>query len=180
MSEARSQGARMFSVSQAQCTQLVEIILQEQASCQALLDTVEAERRAIKSLAIGDFHSINVRRIAVLEQLQSIADRRDRVVQQIAESLPSSGPLVSMQMLLDRSRGPEVATVRRHHDTLMTVAKRVREEIKQNVVLIEGIRGFVEQALAAGATAMTEGQAYNRSGKPASLHSPSAVLYQQG
>ena len=180
MSEASSQGARMSSVSTALSAQLIEILLREQASCQALLETVEAERHAIKILAIGDFHPINVRRIAVLEQLQSIAEARDLAVGRIADATSLPGPIMSLQGLLDRWQGPEAAAVRRQHGTLMAIAKRVREEIKQNVVLIENFRGFIEHALTAGASAMTDGKGYNRTGKPAAVHPLSAVLYQQG
>lgn len=170
----------MPSVSTALSAQLIEILTRELAACHALLDTVEEERHAIKVLAISDFHPINVRRLAVLEQLQSIADARDRAVCEIARLVAplEAGP--SLQGLLDRWRSPEASTVRRHHELLMVTAKRVREEIKQNVVLIENFRGFIEQALTAGATAMTDGKAYGRTGKPASVNPMSAVLYQQG
>ncbi|MEQ1792839.1 MAG: flagellar protein FlgN [Nitrospira sp.] len=170
----------MPSVTTALSAQLVDILLREQGSCQALLETVEAERLAIKNLAIGEFHPINVRRIAVLEQLQSIAEARDRAVSQIADAVSPTRPVSSVQMLLDRWHGSEAAGVRRQYNTLMTTAKRVREEIKQNVVLIENFRGFIEHALTAGANAMTDGNAYNKAGKPASAHPMSAVLYQQG
>ncbi|MCS6291574.1 MAG: flagellar export chaperone FlgN [Nitrospira sp.] len=170
----------MSSVSTALSAQLIDILLREQTSCQALLETVEAERHAIKSLAIGEFHPINVRRIAVLEQLQSIADAREQAVRQIADSASLPGSISSLQVLLDRWNGSEVSTIRHHHDALMVTAKRVREEIKLNVVLIENFRGFIEQALTAGATAMTDGKSYSRTGKPASGNPTSAVLYQQG
>lgn len=180
MSEASSQGARMLSVSTALSAQLETILLRELACCQSLLETVEAERHAIKALAIGDFHPINVRRLAILEQLQSIGGARDQAAGRIAAALSLPDVSLSMHALLDRWHGPESTVVRRHHGTLMVLAKHVREEIKQNVVLIDGIRGFVEHALTAGASALADGNAYNRTGKPALAHSLSAVLYQQG
>ena len=170
----------MPSVSTALSAQLVTILLRERAACQSLLETVEAERHAIKILAIGAFHPINVRRLAILEQLQSIADARDQTVRQIVLALSLPDSIASLRLLLDRWQGSEASTVRRHHETLMATAKHVREEIKQNVVLIDGIRGFVEHALTAGAAALTDGKAYNRTGKPALAHPSSAVLYQQG
>jgi len=170
----------MPSVTTALATQLETILLRELASCQALLETVEAERHAIKTLAIGDFHPINVRRLTILEQLQSIGEARDQAVGRIAAVLALPGSISSMPALLDRWHGPEAATVRRHHEALMAVAKHVREEIKQNVVLIDGIRGFVEQALTAGSSAMTDGSVYDKAGRPALAQSLSAVLYQQG
>lgn len=170
----------MPSVSTALSSQLVTILLRELAACQSLLETVEAERHAIKILAIGAFHPINVRRLAILEQLQSIADARDQTVRQIVLALSLPDSIASLRLLLDRWQGSEASTVRRHHETLMATAKHVREEIKQNVVLIDGIRGFVEHALTAGAAALTDGKAYNRTGKPALAHPSSAVLYQQG
>lgn len=170
----------MPSVSTTLSAQLGTILLRELAACQSLLATVEAERHAIKTLAIGDFHPINVRRLAILEQLQSIADARDQTVRQVAIALSLPDSIASLHALLDRWHGSEAFTVRRHHETLMATAKHVREEIKQNVVLIDGIRGFVEHALTAGATALTDGNAYNRTGKPASAHPLSAALYQRG
>lgn len=180
MSEAGSQGARMPSVSTTLSRQLTDILLREQATCQALLDTVEAERHAIKTLAIGEFHPINVRRIAVLEQLRTIADARELAVRQVADAASLPGPISSLQMLLDRWKEPEAPAIRRQYEAVLVTAKRAREEIKLNVALIENFRSFIEQALTAGATAMTDGKAYNRTGKPASVDSMSAVLYQQG
>jgi len=170
----------MPSVSTPYTAQLTDVLLREQASCQALIETVEAERLAIKTLAIGEFHAINVRRISVLEDLRSIADARDRVVRQIADAAALPGSITSLHKLLDCWEGSEGARIRRQYDIVMTTAKRAREEIKLNVVLIENFRGFIEQALAAGATAMTDGKAYNRTGKPSSIHPMSTVVYQQG
>ncbi|MCC6141074.1 MAG: flagellar export chaperone FlgN [Nitrospira sp.] len=170
----------MLSVSTALSAELETILLRELACCQSLLETVEAERQAIKALAIGDFHPINVRRLGILEQLQSIGDARDQAVGRIAAALSLTDSRSSLHALLDRWHGQEATAIRRHHGALMALAKHVREEIKQNVVLIDGIRGFVEQALTAGASALTDGNAYNRTGKPALAHSLSAVLYQQG
>lgn len=170
----------MPSVSTAQSAQLINLLRREQASCQALLETVMAERHAIKALAIGEFHPINVRRIAVLEQLRSIAEAREHAVREAADSVSLPGPITSLQVLLDRWKGADVTDIRRQYDALMVTAKQVREEIKLNVGLIENFRGFIEQALSAGATAMTDGKAYNRTGKPASANPMSAVLYQQG
>ncbi len=170
----------MPSVSTTLSTQLIDILLREQATCQALLDTVEAERHAIKALAIGEFHPINVRRIAVLERLQTIADARELMVRRVAEEASLPGPIPSLQILLDRWKGPDVTAIRRQYDAVLVTAKRAREEIKLNVALIENFRGFIEQALTAGSAATTDGNTYNRTGKPASAHQVSAVLYQQG
>lgn len=170
----------MPSVSTTLSRQLIDILLQEQATCQALLETVEAERHAIKTLAIGEFHPINVRRIAVLEQLRSIADARELAVRQVADAAALPGSISSLHMLLDRWKGPDVTAIRRHYDAVLVTAKRAREEIKLNVALIENFRGFIEQALTAGASAMTDGNAYSRTGKLASASPMSAVLYQQG
>lgn len=170
----------MPSVPTALSSQLIDILLREEVACHALLETVEAERHAIKTLAIGEFHPINVRRLVVLEQLQSIADARDHVVRRIADAASVQEPISSLQVLLDRWQGADTIAIRRQYDALMVTAKRVREEIKQNVVLIENFRGFIEHALTAGATAMIDGKSYSRTGKPASIHPVSAVLYQQG
>lgn len=170
----------MSSVHTSDATALIDILMQEQASCDALLETVEAERQAIKSLAIAEFHPINVRRIAILEQLRSLSDARDRTVRRITEGTSPNGAPTSLQTLLDRWEGTEATMVRRQYDALLTTAKRVREEIKQNVVLIEGVRGFVEQALSAGTTVTTDAQTYGRTGKPAVAATSPIAVYQQG
>lgn len=170
----------MTSASLSSVQALSQILIREQASCCALLDTVEEERRAIKALAITEFHDINLRRIAILETLQTLTQTRETAVRQISEMADLPEAVTSLQVLLDRWQSPHVAELRRHHDTLMVVAKRAREEIKQNVVLIEGIRHVIEGALAAGIATMSGADAYNRSGQRATLQSSAAVLYQQG
>lgn len=170
----------MTSASSTQAQALSQILIQEYESCRALLETVEDERRAIKALAITEFHDINLRRLAILETLQALTMTRDATVGGLAEmaNLPDAG--TSVQVLLDRWQSPHVTALRRHHDALMVVAKQARDEIKQNVVLIEGIRHVIEGALTAGTASLTGADAYNRSGQRASLQSSSAMLYQQG
>ena len=170
----------MTSASPSYPQTLNQLLIQEHDACCALLATVEEERRAIKDLAITDFHGINIRRIAILETLQALTQSRETVVRRIAEieNLPEAA--TSLQVLLDCWQSPQVAALRHHHDTLMSAAKRAREEIKQNVVLIEGIRHFIEGALAAGTASMSGTDAYDRSGQRASLQSSAAILYQQG
>lgn len=170
----------MSSAIQSSSQTLGEIILQEQQICMALLETVEAERRAIKSLAITEFHTINTRRITILESLRALSESRESAVQHLADAAHLSGPVESLSALLDQWQNPHAATLRRHHSSLMATAKQAREEIKHNVVLIEGIRHFVEGALAASVTAVTGSNAYDKSGQHATLPSLSTVLYQQG
>lgn len=170
----------MSSVHTSDATELSDILIQEQAAVDALLETVEAERRAIKSLAIAEFHPINVRRIAILEQLRALSDRRDRTVQRIVHGTTANVPPASLHALLDGWEGGHAGSIRRRYDALLTTAKHVREEIKQNVVLIEGVRGFVEQALSAGTTLATDTQTYGRTGKPAAAATSPIAVYQQG
>lgn len=170
----------MTSASLSDSQTLSQILIQEHHACCALLDTVEEERRAIKALAITEFHDINVRRIAILEMLRALTESRETVVRRIAEMERLPEAATSLQALLDRWQSPYVAGLRRSHDTLMAAAKQAREEIKHNVVLIESIRHFIEGALAAGTAPLSGADAYDRSGQRASLQSSAAMLYQQG
>lgn len=170
----------MTSGSPSQAQALSQILIQEYESCHALLETVEEERRAIKALAITEFHDINLRRLAILETLQALTQSREAAVRDLAEMANLPEAAASVQALLDRWQSPHVPALRRHHDALMTVAKRAREEIKQNVVLIEGIRHVIEGALAAGTATLSGADAYNRHGQRTMLQSSAAMLYQQG
>lgn len=168
----------MTSVSPSEA--LSHILIQEQESCGALLETVEDERRAIKAMAITEFHDINLRRIAILETLQALTQSREAAVRQIAEQANLPEAALSLQILLDRWHSPQVPALRRRYDAVMVVAKQARDEIKQNVVLIEGIRQVIEGALAAGTATISGADAYDRSGQRAAIQSSAAMLYQQG
>lgn len=170
----------MTSASSSQAEALSQILIREYESCRALLDTVEEERRAIKTLAITEFHAINLRRLAILETLQALTQARDAAVRQIAETARLPEAAASLPALLDRWPSPQTAELRRHHDRVMAAAKLAREEIKQNVVLIEGFRQVIEGALAAGTAALPGADAYDRSGQRATQPSAAAMLYQQG
>lgn len=170
----------MTSGSASTAQTLSQILIQEHNSCCALLETVEAERRAIKTLAIAEFHAINVRRIAILETLQMLTRSREAAISRMAEVANVPEASASLPILLDRWQSPLAVTLRRQYETLVSTAKQAREEIKQNVVLIEGIRHVIEGALAAGSAAISGGDAYNRSGHRATLQSSTVLLCQQG
>lgn len=170
----------MTSASLSCAQSLGEILSKEQASCLALLDTVEEERRAIKSLAVAEFHGVNTKRIAILETLQSLNQSREAAVRQLAEAVHLPAAADSLRTLLDTWRSPAAEGLRREYEALMTTAKRAREEIKQNVVLIESLREFLEGAVQAGTVLSAHGQAYDRSGQRVGAASSAAVLYQQG
>lgn len=170
----------MTSANSSQAQALSQILTQEYESCHALLETVEEERRAIKALAITEFHDINLRRIAILETLQALAESREAAVRSIAEIANFPEAVTSVQVLLDRWASPHVTTLRRHYDRVMAAAKLAREEIKQNVVLIEGFRQVIEGALAAGTATLSGADAYDRSGQRTAIQSSAAMLYQQG
>jgi hypothetical protein len=62
----------------------------------------------------------------------------------------------------------------------MTVAKTVRDEIKQNVVLIEGIRGVVDQALSAGIPVEPGKELYTADGQSFVAGRVNMLIHQQG
>lgn len=158
---------------------LRQLLHREEAACQALLDTVQEERAAIRTLAITEFHPINCRRLEILESLQTLAQERDLLVQQMAR-LCGLGSAATIHAVIDRLTGPESAELRARYHSFMSIAKVVRTEIKHNVVLIEGIRGVVDQALTSGTPIVPGHDLYNNDGHSAAVSSVNAFIHQQG
>jgi hypothetical protein len=151
----------------------------EEAVCQSLLETVQEERLAIRRLAITEFHPINCTRLALLESLQQLAQESDDLVGRLAAQF--GFPLTtSVQSLIDRLTAAESAELRARHRSFMETAKVVRDEIARNAVLIEGIRGLIDQALSAGSEAVSEQDGYGSDGRRALAPSANVLLYQQG
>ena len=159
---------------------LCRILEREEAACKALLDTVHQERAAIRALAVSEFHPINSRRLAVLESLQTLADERLQLVRQVGLDNGLSDRTVTLQGILDRVESPLFDEIRRRYGSYMATAKLVREEIKQNAVLIEGIRGFLDSALSAGAQAAPGLDLYNGGGHSAAAGASAVLIHQRG
>lgn len=159
---------------------LCRLLMREEAACRSLLETVQEERAAIRTLAITEFHGINSKRLAILECLQALAEERTLLVQQCAQDhgLPPSAS--ALPMLIDELNGPESHELRAHYRTFLSTAKSVREEIKQNVVLIEGIRGVVDKALSAGTRIVPGQDLYNQDGQSSALSPTNALIHQRG
>ncbi|MDH5641019.1 MAG: flagellar protein FlgN [Nitrospira sp.] len=151
----------------------------EEVVCRSLLETVQEERLAIRRLAIIDFHPINCKRLTLLESLQQLAQESDDLVRRLAAQFGLS-QTTSLQNLMDRLSVPESAELRARHRSFMETAKMVRDEIAQNAVLIEGIRGLIDQALSAGSEAVSREDGYGSDGRRALAPSANALLYQQG
>ncbi|MDH5667246.1 MAG: flagellar protein FlgN [Nitrospira sp.] len=151
----------------------------EEAVCRSLLETVQEERLAIRRLDIAEFHPINCRRLALLESLQQLAQESDQLVRQLAVrfGFPQT---TSVQSLMDHLTVAESADLRAMHRSFMGTAKVVRDEIAQNAVLIEGIRGLIDQALSAGSEGLSERDGYGSDGRRAQTTSGNILLYQQG
>ncbi len=161
-------------------TQLCRLLLQEEATCHQLLETVHAERAAIRTLAITEFHSINCRRLSILESLQSLADERQRLVQELVTHYGLRPEAMSIQNLIDNVQDPASEDLRTVYRSYMTVAKTVRDEIKQNVVLIEGIRGVVDQALSTGTPVAPGRELYTADGQSFVAGRVNVLIHQQG
>lgn len=161
-------------------TQLCRLLRQEEATCHQLLETVHTERAAIRTLAITEFHSINCRRLSILESLQSLADERQQLVQELAVHYGLQPVTASIQELIDHIRDHGADDVRAIYRSYMTVAKTVRDEIKQNVVLIEGIRGVVDQALSAGIPVEPGKELYTADGQSFVAGRVNVLIHQQG
>jgi hypothetical protein len=161
-------------------TQLCRLLYQEETTCQQLLETVHTERAAIRALAITEFHSINCRRLSILESLQSLADERQQLVQELAVHYGLQSVTTSIQELIDNIQDSASENLRTTYRSYMTVAKTVRDEIKQNVVLIEGIRGVVDQALLTGAPAAPGRDLYTANGQSFVAGPVNMLIHQQG
>ena len=151
----------------------------EEAVCRSLLETVQEERLAIRRLAIIEFHPINCRRLALLESLQQLTQERDDLVRRLAVQF-GFPEAASVQHLMDRLTAAESADLRARYRSFMETAKVVRDEIARNAVLIEGIRGLIDQALSAGSEAMSGQDGYGSDGRRALAPSANVLLYQQG
>lgn len=158
---------------------LCRLLEREEEACQALLDTVHQERAAIRTLAVTEFHSINCRRLAVLESLQRLTDERQSLVQRFAREQGVSGPTASLHDVLDRVGGATADVLRARYNGYVGTAKLVRDEIAHNVTLIEGIRGVVEQVLSAGARAVPGSDLYGQGGRAAQAPHTTVLLQQQ-
>ena len=159
---------------------LCQLLGREEAACQSLLDTVQEERAAIRTLAITEFHSINCRRLAILEALQTLAQERDLLVQDMVQLRGLSRTTTTIHALIDRLTDPESTELRIRYSTFMSIAKMVRAEIKHNVVLIEGIRGVVDKALSAGTNMVPGLDLYNNGGHASASPFINALIHQQG
>jgi len=161
-------------------TALCNLLAQEESACRSLLETVQEERRAIRTLAITEFHTINGKRLAVLEQLRVLARECDLLVQQFTQTVGSPQSSLSLQRVIDSLTDHHSNELRGQYKRLMAAAKLVREEIKQNVVLIEGIRGVIDNALSAGRKVVPGLDLYNGGGQSTSALPTTALFYQQG
>lgn len=161
-------------------TQLCCLLHQEEAICHQLLETVHTERAAIRALAITEFHSINCRRLSILESLQSLANERQQLVQELAVNYGLQPVTTSIQEFIDNVQDSASEDLRITYRSYMTVAKTVRDEIKQNVVLIEGIRGVVDQALSIGTPAVSGGDLYTADGQSFVAGRVNMLIHQQG
>lgn len=156
------------------------LLEREEAACKALVDTVHQERAAIHALAVSEFPPINSRRLAVLESLQTLADERLQLVRQLGRENGLSDRTVTLQGILDQAQSPLLDAIRGRYGSYMAAAKLAREEIKQNAVLIEGIRGFLDSALSAGANAAPGLDLYNGGGRNAVTQQSAALIHQRG
>jgi hypothetical protein len=163
----------------ASTDRLGQLLHREEAACHALLETVQEERAAIRTLAITEFHAINCKRLGILESLQTLAQEREQLVQQIA-LLHRLGPTTSIHALIDCFTGPESSALRARYHSFTSIAKMVRAEIKHNVVLIEGIRGVVDQALSSGTKVIPGHDLYNNEGHSSTVAPVNAFIHQQG
>jgi len=160
-------------------TSLCRLLDREETACHTLLETVLEERAAIRNLAVTEFHPINCKRLVVLESLQTLAQEREALVRRIAVQ-QAFDPATTIQGLIDQLAASESIGLRERYDSFMSIVKMVRAEIKHNVVLIEGIRGVLDQALSAGATIAPGLDVYNGEGQRSRAATANLLIHQQG
>ncbi|HJT18936.1 MAG TPA: flagellar protein FlgN [Nitrospira sp.] len=168
--------SRLHSAAALELSQLID---QEDASCRALLETVETERHAIRVLAITDFYAINARRLMTLETMQTLAQARDSLVSRLARhcGLP---PSATLQEVIGALPEDDSRMLRERYDRVVAGLRNAREQIKQNEVLIENIRGFLERALSAATTAVPGLGGYDGSGRNKAASAHAMLVRQQG
>lgn len=158
--------------------QLCQFLNGEEAACGQLLDTVQDERTAIRKLEINRFHGINCRRLSIIELLQTLADSRERLVQQLAESQGLS-PETSLHQLVDHLQSTS-NDLQRCYQRYMERAKTVRAEIKHNATLIEGIRSVIDQALSTRTAGESGQDLYSADGQAIAAGRMNILIHQQG
>jgi hypothetical protein len=128
---------------------------------------------------VTKFHPINCKRLVVLESLQTLAQEREALVRQIVLR-HAFDPATTIQGLIDLLAGSESIGLRERYNSFVSIVKMVRAEIKHNVVLIEGIRGVLDQALSAGAAIAPGFDAYNGEGQHSRAATANLLIHQQG
>lgn len=157
---------------------LRQLLSEEEATCRQLLETVYEERAAIRTVDITRFHDINCRRLAILERLETAADARHRLVQDVAR-LHGLSQDTSLHQLVDHLQKTS-SDILACYQSYLTQAKAVRDEIKHNAGLIEGIRGVIDQALSVSSS-LGEGQElYTAGGQSIAVGRTSVLIHQQG
>ncbi|MCP9471298.1 MAG: flagellar protein FlgN [Nitrospira sp.] len=157
---------------------LSRLLDQEEAACRSLLNTLEDERQAVRSLAIEKLHAINGERLALLESLQRLAREADESLRDLAAGRGFSQP-TSWQAVLDRLMPEEAGELRARRHSLIKAAESVREGLRRNGALVDAIRTVIDQALSAGSAAARERQGYGSDGRRTSM-SANGFLYQRG
>lgn len=159
---------------------LCRLLEREEEACQALLDTVHQERAAIRTLAVTEFHSINCRRLAILEMLQRLTEQRDMLVSQLSRTYQLPESAATLHGIIEVVKGSDAETLKERYDRFMTTARTVRDEVKQNVLLVENFRGFLDKALCAGAAGVPGLELYTNTGRNRIAHTEAAMIRQQG
>jgi hypothetical protein len=170
----------MLSGSASPTTVLSHLIAQEEAACQSLLETVYDERLAIRALAVTEFHTINCRRLAILERLQQLADQRDAFVVELSQRYKLMPSAATLHGVIEALTGRDSGALGRQYEAFMATARTVREQIKHNVILIENIRGFIDKALSAGTAVIPGLDLYGQTGRNLTTHQQATLIRQQG
>jgi hypothetical protein len=159
--------------------ELSQLIAQEETACRALLETVYEERAAIRTLAVTEFPRINARRIETLEILQRLADQRAALILRLSRHYHLPPSAATLHGVIQAAAGHETG-LRAQYDRYLATARTVREQVKHNVVLIENIREFLDNALSAGTAVMPGHDLYASNGQTLTAPVHAALVRQQG
>lgn len=158
---------------------LLHLFELEEQACRHLIETLHQERAAVRTLAVEEFHTINRRRLEILEALQKQEEERNHLAAALA-AVRGMSTGSSLYAILDSRSGEDDRILRTHYTRLMALARTTRREVQINAALIEGVRAFLGKALDAALKVGATDNLYNAAGRCRSEISRATIIRQQG
>lgn len=157
---------------------LLRLISEQEAVCRTLLQTIHEERQAIRSLDLERLHTVNAKRLTLLEFLQRLSREANETARTLLPQQGDDAP-ASLHAVGEQLGYETAAAVRVRYDSLHRTAQAVREELKRNGSLVEAIRLLLDQTLSAASLVSSGPDGYGSDGRRTSV-SAHGLLSQQG